>query len=90
MELAGLQCNHQETHRRKEKKMQREELKSVMALWGDSQKDLAAALGRTEANISEKISGKTVFRQDEISAIALRYKLTSDDIQRIFFAETVT
>ena len=70
--------------------MQREELKAVMALNGDSQKDLAAALKRTEANISEKIAGKAVFHQNEILAIALRYKLTADDIQRIFFAETVT
>lgn len=70
--------------------MQKEELKSIMALFGDNQKDLAALLGRTEANISKKIAGKKAFRQDEISTIALHYKLTADDIQRIFFAQTVT
>ena len=69
--------------------MSKNELKAVMARYGDRQEDLAAALNKAPGTLSDKINGKTKFKQDEIAAIALRYKLTAEDIQRIFFAETV-
>lgn len=69
--------------------MSKNELKAVMIRYGDRQEDLAAAIDMTPGTLSDKINGKTQFKQDEIAAIALRYKLTAEDIQRIFFAKTV-
>lgn len=69
--------------------MSKNELKAVMIRYGDRQEDLAAAIDMTLGTLSDKINGKRQFKQDEIAAIALRYKLTAEDIQRIFFAETV-
>ena len=69
--------------------MQTKELRAVMVLNGDSQKDLAAVLDITQPTMSDKINGRAVFKQNEIEIIALRYKLSADDIQRIFFAKTV-
>lgn len=69
--------------------MRNNELKAKMAQFGDRQEDLAAALGRTPGTLSDKINGKFNFTQEEIETIALRYKLTAEDIQRIFFAKTV-
>lgn len=70
--------------------MLKEELQAVMILNKDRQEDLAAALGKNLGTISDKINGRTAFKADEIEAIALRYKLNAEDIQRIFFAKTVT
>lgn len=64
------------------------ELKAVMIRNGDRQSDLAAAIGMSDAVLSSRLNGATMFTQPEIEKIALRYKLTADDIQRIFFAET--
>ena len=69
--------------------MIKRELKAVMALFGDRQEDLAAYLHITCGTLSSKINGNTPFTQPEIEKIALRYELTADDIQRIFFASTV-
>lgn len=69
--------------------MLKSELKAVMARFGDRQEDLAAYLGKTGGTLSSKINGNTAFTQPEIEKIALRYDLTAEDIQRIFFAPTV-
>lgn len=69
--------------------MIKQELKAVMARFGDRQEDLAAYLEIAPPTLSDKINGKTSFRREEIEAIALRYSLTAEEIQRIFFAKTV-
>ena len=69
--------------------MNKNELKAIMAKHGDRQEDLAAYLGKSIMTISAKINGETDFKRTEIENIALRYSLTADDIQRIFFARTV-
>jgi len=69
--------------------MLKRELKAVMTRFGDRQEDLAAYLGITGGTLSSKINGNTSFTQPEIEKIALRYELTAEDIQRIFFASTV-
>ena len=66
------------------------ELKALMARYGDRQEDLAVAIGMTPQTFSVKINGGGDFSRTEIEAIALRYKLSAEDIQRIFFAATVT
>jgi len=68
--------------------MVKQELWAVMIRFGDRQEDLAAALGIAPATLSKKMNGESVFTQPEIEIIALRYKLTAEDIQRIFFAQT--
>lgn len=69
--------------------MVKNELKAVMALHGDRQADLAAYLGKTEQTMSAKINGGSEFDRSEIELIAIRYKLSAEEIQRIFFAKTV-
>lgn len=69
--------------------MNKNEIKAIMAKHGDRQEDLAAYLGKSIMTISAKINGETDFKCAEIESIALRYHLTADDIQRIFFARTV-
>lgn len=69
--------------------MVKQELRAVIIRYGDRQEDLAAELGITPATLSKKMNGESVFTQPEIEIIALRYKLSAEDIQKIFFANTV-
>lgn len=64
-------------------------LRSKMALKGDSQNDLAAALGITPTALSSKMTQTYDFKQSEINAIAKRYDLTGDEIKQIFFSSAV-
>ena len=62
-------------------------LLSVMTLHGDTIKDLANYLGKTEQIVSKKINEKgTEFKQGEIRKIIIRYGLTCEQVDRIFFA----
>lgn len=68
--------------------MKKELLRSIMVLHGDTNKDLADYLGITEQSVSNKINENgTEFKQGEIGRIKVRYNLTSDQVDRIFFAE---
>lgn len=68
--------------------MNKELLRSIMVLHGDTNKDLADYLGITEQSMSNKINENgTEFKQGEIRLIRIRYKLTSDQVDRIFFAD---
>lgn len=69
--------------------MVKQELKAVMARYGDRQEDLAVYLGISERALSDKINGKADFWRSEIEKIAIRYNLTLADIQRIFFTKIV-
>lgn len=63
-------------------------LRSVMTLHGDTIKDLAKYLGKTEQIVSRKINEKgTEFKQGEIRKIRKRYSLSSEQIDLIFFAD---
>lgn len=63
-------------------------LRGIMAMYGDTIKDLAHYLGKTEQIVSKKINEKgTEFKQGEITKIKERYHLTADQIDLIFFAE---
>ena len=62
-------------------------LKSKMALHGDTQADLAKAIGNTRTNITSKINAyKFAFTKKEIEIIKERYSLTDAEVQEIFFA----
>lgn len=69
--------------------MRNQALKAVMVLNGDRQEDLAEALKIQPSTLSKKINGVVTFTQPEIEKITLRYNLAAEEIQKIFFANTV-
>ena len=67
--------------------MRKEELRSIMVLHGDTNKDLADVLGISEQSVSNKINENgTEFKQGEIAKIKDRYKLSPEQVESIFFA----
>ena len=66
--------------------MNKELLRSVMVLHGDTNKSLASYLGITEQSVSNKINENgTEFKKCEILMIKKRYHLTSEQVDLIFF-----
>lgn len=66
--------------------MNKDLLRSVMVLHGDTNRSLAAFLGISEQSVSNKINENgTEFRQGEIAQIKARYNLTSEQVDLIFF-----
>jgi len=63
------------------------ELRSVIAKKGESQKSLAAAIGMQASELSVKINGKRDFNIKEMNAIRKRYGLTAEQMMQIFFAD---
>lgn len=62
-------------------------LKSIMVLNGDTNRDLADFLGITPNSVCNKINERgTEFKQGEIAMIKERYKLSSDQVDAIFFS----
>lgn len=67
--------------------MKKEQLRSIMVLHGDTNKDLADYLGISEQSVSNKINENgTEFKQGEIARIKTKYNLSSEQIDNIFFA----
>lgn len=60
-------------------------LESFMKRFGDTQKDLADALGISLSCVNAKINGNSDFRQNEIGFIKTRYHLSADEVNSIFF-----
>ena len=56
----------------------------------DTQVKLAQALNLPQSAISDRINGKTDFRQGEINAIRLRWHLNDQETVDIFFTEEVS
>lgn len=68
--------------------MNKELLRSIMVLHGDTNKMLADYLGITEQSLSNKINENgTEFKQGEMKLIKIRYSLTADQVDLIFFAD---
>ena len=67
-------------------------LKAVMVINGDTNADLAKALGITPSTLSRKSNGTdgADFNQTEIATIKARYSLTPKEIDAIFFADDVS
>ena len=67
-------------------------LESKMKLYGDTQADLAAAIGISLASFNEKLNGSNgkQFKQNEILVIKKRYKLTAEEVDEIFFSQDVS
>lgn len=67
--------------------MDKARLKSIMALHGDTNKDLAELLEISEQSVSAKINENgTEFKQGEITKIKDKYKLSPIEVDAIFFA----
>ena len=67
--------------------MNKRELQSVMALHGDTIRDLAEYLGKTPQSVSDKMNERgTEFKQGEIAAIKDKYNLSPEQVDSIFFA----
>lgn len=61
-------------------------LRSVMALFDDTNKTLAEYLGISAKSLIDKINENgTEFKQGEIQAIKKRYELTAEQVTQIFF-----
>lgn len=66
-------------------------LRSIMTRYGDTNASLAEYLGITEQSVSNKINENgTEFKQGEIFKIKAKYRLDSEMVDRIFFAEEVS
>ena len=65
--------------------MNKNHFKSVMALYGDTQKTVAAALNVSEQTIGDKINGLSDFKQSEIKILIDRWNLTPAQVDEIFF-----
>lgn len=67
--------------------MNKDLLRSIMVLHGDTNKDLADYLGISEQSVSNKINeNETEFKLSEIKKIRKRYNLSKDQVDLIFFA----
>jgi len=65
------------------------ELKSLRALNGHTQKDLANMLGIGETSYTKRENGDLDFSVEEIKKLKELYKLSDEDIIRIFFDNEV-
>lgn len=67
--------------------MNKNQLRSVMALHGENDGMLAEYLGISKSRFSAKINetGGAEFNQGEILKIKNKYNLTADEIDMIFF-----
>ena len=67
--------------------MNKELLRSIMALHGETNRDLAELLDITEQSVSGKINeNNTEFKQGEIAKIRNQYGLTAEQVTNIFFS----
>lgn len=65
--------------------MNKNHFKSVMVLYGDTQKSVADALTVSEQTIGDKINGISDFKQSEIKILIDRWNLTPAQVDEIFF-----
>lgn len=66
--------------------MNKEKLKSMMALFGDTNKTLSEYLGISEQSLCNKTNENgTEFKQGEIIKIKDRYNLSPVEVDAIFF-----
>lgn len=66
--------------------MKRNLLKSKMALYGYTDKDLADRINVTKATVSRKLNGPSKFSVTEIAVIKKWLRLTDKEIVDIFLA----
>jgi hypothetical protein len=69
--------------------MNKNKLVSVMKLHGDTQESLANAIGISVQRLNAKINstGGAQFTMYEIKAIKIKYDLSSQEVNEIFFCD---
>lgn len=65
------------------------ELKAAIARRGLTARGLAGIIGMPEATMSTKMHGRTEFKGSEIQAIAKALELNMQQVNQIFFGESV-
>lgn len=70
--------------------MNKQLLKAKIVEHGDTQAQLAAAIGISASNLNDKINGKVSFRQNEIASIRNLYSLSAQEVDLIFFSTTLS
>lgn len=65
--------------------MDKTALRAKMIINNDTGITLAKSLGISETTLSAKLNGKAEFTRGEIEKIKLRYKLSAEEIDNIFF-----
>ena len=63
-------------------------LKSKIVLHGDTMSSLADHLGISRQTLTLKVSGANDFNQSEIKSIIIKYGLTPEEVDVIFFGES--
>ena len=66
------------------------EMKVAMKRNEDTQEKLAEVLGLQISGVSARINGRISFRASEIEKIRERYKLSNDELVKIFFTTKVS
>lgn len=70
--------------------MQKNLLEAKMKEHGDLGETLAQALDMTPTTLSRKKNGIADFTQSEIMRMKIRYELSADDVERIFFTDELS
>lgn len=70
--------------------MNKSALRAKMIIYGDTGITLAKALDISETTLSAKLNGKAEFTRNEIAKIKSRYKLSAEEVDEIFFNQSVT
>ena len=72
--------------------MNKNRLRSIMVFYGDTSETLANYLGISQSSFSKKLNEKSTagFTQPEIMRIKEKYSLSGEEIDRIFFGNTVS
>ena len=65
--------------------LDKDKFRSAIMDRGDRQEDAALALGMSPSMLSGILNGRREFRRNEIELVAEHYKLSLEEIRRIFF-----
>lgn len=65
----------------------KKKIKSLMALNGDTQRDLAAKTGISYGTLSNKMSGKCQWSREDIAIIMNIYGLSLQEMNNVFFCD---
>lgn len=70
--------------------MRKNLLQAKMKIYNDTGETLAEYLGINKSTLSAKMNGHKDFTQGEIRKIKIRYNLTAEEVDSIFFADEVS
>lgn len=68
----------------KPRKRQHRELRGVMAIYGDTQSDLARAIGRSTNYVSDRMTGRGEWTLEECYQLLHRYNVPPERLHVVF------